>query len=39
MESILLSNQGLKTLDIVDVELKNKAKTVVHIDLSNNYLT
>ena len=39
MESIVFSNQGLKNLDVVDVELKNKSKTVVHLDMSNNYLT
>ena len=39
MESIVLSGQGLKNLDIIDIELKNKSKTAVHIDLSHNYLT
>ena len=38
MESIVLSGQNLKNLDIVDIELKNKSKSVVQIDLSNNYL-
>jgi hypothetical protein len=38
MESIIVTNQGLKNLDVVDIELKNKAKTVVQIDLSHNYL-
>lgn len=38
MESIILTNQGLKNLDIVDVDLKKKAKTVVQIDMSHNYL-
>jgi hypothetical protein len=40
MENIIvLSNQGLKNLDVIDIELKNKSKTVIQIDLSNNYLT
>lgn len=39
MESLLLSGKGLKTLDPVESDFKNKSKTVAHIDLSNNYLT
>lgn len=36
---IVLSNQGIKNLDSIEIELKNKYKTVIQIDLSNNYLT
>jgi hypothetical protein len=40
MENIIvLSNQGLKNLDVIDIELKNKSKTVIQLDLSNNHLT
>jgi len=38
MESLILSNQSLKNLDIVDIEIKQSSKFAAYIDLSNNYL-
>lgn len=38
MESLILSNQSLKNFDMVDVEIRTKAKSLLYMDLSNNYL-
>lgn len=38
MESLFLSNQYLKNLDLVEVEIKSNSKSVIYFDLSNNYL-
>ena len=36
MESIVYSGEGLRSIEGLEKDLKNKAKTVIHIDLSNN---
>lgn len=38
MESLILSNHSLKNLDLVDIEIKQSSKSVVYLDLSNNFL-
>jgi len=36
--SFVLSGQGIKSLEILEIEILNKSKTLVYIDLSNNQL-
>ena len=38
MESLIFSNQGLKDIDTIDIELKKRSKEILYLDLSKNYL-
>jgi hypothetical protein len=38
MESLIFSNQGLKDIDSIDIELRKRSKDILYLDLSKNYL-